>query len=210
MDERGDLADRVGALRAHYDTIASSRAQPEDLHLMEQVGSLAEWLDGAREDLSMLGAGSIVEHQIPAATNELEAVTIHTEAATTRILYECEALERAMDGTTCHPAVSVAVARVYEACSFQDITAQRIAKVVQTLRLLETHLSHIVRIVGYVPLPEPSPGEQRGLLNGPQQSHEHGVLGCLRQIVYDIAVRRHRVAIDQHRCRRHTFLAERR
>ena len=60
---------------------------------------------------------------------------------------------------------------IYEACSFQDITGQRISKVVATLKAIDAKVAHIV--AAFTPelddadaLPEmPADAE---LLNGPQ------------------------------------------
>ena len=41
-----------------------------------------------------------------------------------------------------------AVTRIYEACSFQDITGQRITKVVTTLKVIEEKVAHIISTFG--------------------------------------------------------------
>ena len=60
--------------------------------------------------------------------------------------------------------------RIYEACSFQDITGQRIAKIVATLQVIEAKVAHI-RAVASEPTrhhePEAEP-QRPDLLNGPQ------------------------------------------
>jgi chemotaxis protein CheZ len=64
------------------------------------------------------------------------------------------------------------VTKIYEACSFQDITGQRITKVVTTLKTIEAKIAQIIDRFGVKRAPadaEPAvaaPGT--GLLNGPQ------------------------------------------
>ena len=41
-----------------------------------------------------------------------------------------------------------AVTQIYEACSFQDITGQRITKVVTTLKAIEGKVAHIISTFG--------------------------------------------------------------
>jgi chemotaxis protein CheZ len=69
------------------------------------------------------------------------------------------------------------VTRIYEACNFQDITGQRISKVVATLKTIETRLVSLAAAVGHgegaaksgKPAPQDgSKGSDAGLLNGPQ------------------------------------------
>ena len=45
-------------------------------------------------------------------------------------------------------AITDAVTNIYEACNFQDITGQRITKVVTTLQHIETELDKLVRVFG--------------------------------------------------------------
>lgn len=45
-------------------------------------------------------------------------------------------------------AVAAAVTRVYEACSFQDITGQRIGKVVTTLKYIEAKIDALLTAFG--------------------------------------------------------------
>jgi chemotaxis protein CheZ len=70
------------------------------------------------------------------------------------------------------------VTRIYEACNFQDITGQRISKVVATLKTIETRLVSLAAAVGHgggAAAKAGKPGPQDGakpsdadLLNGPQ------------------------------------------
>ena len=78
-----------------------------------------------------------------------------------------------MAGTLQSDAAGVlqeATTKIYEACSFQDITGQRITKVVATLKAIDNKVGHIIatfdRREGHPP-PRPAPPEG-SLLNGPQ------------------------------------------
>jgi chemotaxis protein CheZ len=74
-----------------------------------------------------------------------------------------------------------AVTRIYEACSFQDITGQRIGKVVTALKAIETRISSVVSAASGMPGAVPAPAaaavarplddgrtEGEKLANGPQ------------------------------------------
>ena len=79
-------------------------------------------------------------------------------------------------------AVTNAVTAVYEACGFQDITGQRISKVVAALQHIECKVGSILDAFGdridrgtAPPKPAPKNGTERPdehLLNGPQLPSE--------------------------------------
>ena len=68
------------------------------------------------------------------------------------------------------------VARIFEACSFQDITGQRINKVVKTLKYIETKIDALLMAfdggVGGEPAAAPAGGQtvapQDEFISGPQ------------------------------------------
>ena len=95
----------------------------------------------------------------------------HTAAATDQILETCETLDRvagALDGELA-ASLQDATTRIYEACSFQDITGQRITKVVATLKTIESKVAHIVAVVGGAGAEASAPvSADAALLNGPQ------------------------------------------
>ena len=76
------------------------------------------------------------------------------------------------DGLTGEPAeqLQVATTRIYEACGFQDITGQRITKVVAALKMIEAKIAHIVATFSDQREGQniPKPEEDVALLNGPQ------------------------------------------
>jgi chemotaxis protein CheZ len=116
-----------------------------------------------------------MDRDIPFATDELDAIVDHTAVATNAILESCEMLDEVAATVTGDAAARLqeAVTKIYEACSFQDITGQRITKVVTTLKVIEAKVAQIMTTFGV----EIEPGEKREaapnhheavLLNGPQ------------------------------------------
>jgi chemotaxis protein CheZ len=67
-----------------------------------------------------------------------------------------------------------AVVRIFEACNFQDITGQRIDKVVRTLDFIEERVANMIQTWGseaFINLPPPvevAENAEKQLLNGPQ------------------------------------------
>jgi chemotaxis protein CheZ len=128
----------------------------------------------ARAEIPKLRADDITDDHIPSATDELDAIVAHTAVATDIILECCEKLDTlgpTLSGEA-GQVVQDVTTRVYEACSFQDITGQRITKVVSTLKAIESKVAHIVEVFRRDAFATAAPEEtvpvEVSLLNGPQ------------------------------------------
>ena len=87
--------------------------------------------------------------RIPEAGRELEAIVQSTEDATGTIMDAAEEIMGAdMSSSEGADAINDACKRIFEACSFQDITEQRISKVVSTLTFIEERLNQLERTWG--------------------------------------------------------------
>ena len=125
--------------------------------LSAEVHATVQLVDYSEENLSgQLGKiheqiASLVA--IPAATTrnsglELEAVVLATESAANVIMEAAEEIQNWLDGGSQDPAslraVSEKVNSIFEACSFQDVTGQRIRRAIQHLQQVETMLEGMV------------------------------------------------------------------
>ncbi len=141
--------------------------------LLDEVQALGSTVSAARDEIAKLKADKdFGVSPIPGATDELDAIVDHTAAATETILTACEALDEFAGGLAEAECsfIQAHTMQVFEACSFQDITGQRISKVVAALKLIE---ARIERIAGTYGVSEADPAEQARdpLLNGPQAPH---------------------------------------
>jgi chemotaxis protein CheZ len=79
---------------------------------------------------------------------ELEAVVQATEAAANTILEAAEAIQDWISGSARDAAsiqaLAVRVNEIFEACSFQDVTGQRIRRAIQHLQQVETMLERFL------------------------------------------------------------------
>ena len=143
-----------------------------DTSLLTEVEELGRTIASAKAEIAALKVADINAAHIPSATDELDAIVAHTAAATESILETCETLDRLAGemGEEASAALQDATTRIYEACSFQDITGQRITKVVATLKTIDAKVAQIVAAFSGrsidVAVPEPEP--VGALLNGPQ------------------------------------------
>ncbi|MCG8596317.1 MAG: protein phosphatase CheZ [Kiloniellales bacterium] len=146
-----------------------------------EIEALARYIQETKSEIASLRPDEITDTHLPAATDELEAVVGATEKATESIFEAVEKIEELTAGMDEEVSAKVvdAVTMVYEACSFQDITGQRITKVVNALKhieakveaLLEAFGSELKRDLQKAPGTPAKPVDQRpdgDLMNGPQ------------------------------------------
>jgi chemotaxis protein CheZ len=148
--------------------------------LLAELEGLGRTVARAKQEIASLQVEDITISHIPSATDELDAIVGHTAAATNEILDVCETLEGVAGrvGGAEAEALGTAVTRIYEACSFQDITGQRIGKVVSALKAIEARVAQVTSRFGaaaHGPPPESVPAQRteeesegRRLANGPQ------------------------------------------
>jgi len=150
-----------------------------NLRLFAEIESLSTFINSAKAEIAALRPDEITQQHLPTATDELEAIVGATERATNTIFEAVESIEAQAEHMEPEVAEAVtnAVTAVYEACGFQDITGQRISKVVGALQHIEQKVSSILEAFGdqmdHMPVEKPGPrtGSDRPdghLMNGPQ------------------------------------------
>ncbi len=156
-----DPAMIANVVRAILATMSGDLSSKETA-LLSEVEELGRTIASAKAEIAAIRADDITGQHIPSATDELDAIVSHTASATNAILEVCETLDQV--GATLQGRTSAqlqeATARIYEACSFQDITGQRITKVVSALKAIETKVAQIVAAFGPV---------DRTLFDGPAE-----------------------------------------
>jgi len=124
---------------------------------------------------SETGTDKNIQH----AATELEEVVRHTEEATNMIMDKADAIIKAATSVS-DPALGAQInddaLNILETCSFQDITGQRIRKVLKTLEQTEMRLMKLIKLFGgqlppLANIETLSTGTERpdeALMNGPQ------------------------------------------
>jgi chemotaxis regulatin CheY-phosphate phosphatase CheZ len=132
----------LSIMRRYFNTI--------DISIYGELREMSQHISKAREEIAELRPKDLKEERIPRAGKELEAIVQATEAATGTIMDAAEEIMN-VDGSdpdADQQVVTDACMRIFEACSFQDITGQRITKVVSTLTYIEDRLSSLQTIWG--------------------------------------------------------------
>ncbi len=106
---------------------------------------LANYIADARREIATMRPGDLKDNQIPRAGLELDAIVKATETATEAIM---AATEQIMDEAGRSAPVNDACMRIFEACSFQDITGQRIGKITRTVGAIEDGFHCVAILAG--------------------------------------------------------------
>lgn len=154
-----------------------------DPKLLSELEALSSSSNTASRKAVDVNLDEIRVTHIPAAKDELEEIVSATELATDSIMNALEHIEKlagdldqeVLDQVTGH------VLNIYQACSFQDITGQRITKVTEILGSIESVADSALarlgddaaqrRVLAYreqQSLRDARRGEDANLLNGPQ------------------------------------------
>ena len=160
-------------------------------NLFREIEVLARFIQTAKAEIASLRPEEIKHEHLATAADELEVIVGQTEEATNSIFSAVETIEslcEEMDPALAEK-VTNAVTEVYEACGFQDLTGQRIGKVVGALQHIEHRIEGLLQAFGaeFEGLPEgalkpspsplgPPPGKvarpDEDLMNGPQMPGE--------------------------------------
>jgi chemotaxis regulatin CheY-phosphate phosphatase CheZ len=147
-----------------------------DTSIFNQVQQMSELITAMRTDIAQLRPDDLKDEDIPRAGLELDAVVQNTEDATNNIMEAAEAIMSAdlSDVDTATGTINDACMQIFESCSFQDITGQRVSKVVKTLAHIEARLESMCSDwtdeLGAAALPDDSEVDTRpdaDLLHGP-------------------------------------------
>lgn len=132
----------IGTMQAFFRSI--------DTSIYRECRALSEYISNARSEIAALQPGNLETDRIPRAGMELDAIVQQTEEATNTIMAAAEEIMGAdtSDAEAYQALVQDAIMRIFEACSFQDITGQRISKVVQTLAHIETRVAELRDLLG--------------------------------------------------------------
>jgi chemotaxis protein CheZ len=166
--EIGEVYELKAELDAMKDAIVSTKSEIATLRRSERQGS------GMRR-----------------VAGELDAVVEATEEATTAILSAVEDIELQASmlkaagvetgNNDCVGAILDRTVTLYEACNFQDLTGQRITKIVGVLKFVEERLDRVIGVWGgleafrdLVEQGNEGRADERGFLNGPRLEEDPG------------------------------------
>mgnify|MGYP002713261694 CR=1 FL=1 len=141
-------------------------------------------IDDTKKEIATLHVTGFNGEEMSRVADELDAIVVGTETATETILSAAEDIDqqsatllanlRAEANQGMVDDIQQDVIKIFEACNFQDLTGQRISKVVNTMRFIEDRIKKMIDIWGgtdsfqdIVPDEMEKPVGDAALLNGP-------------------------------------------
>jgi chemotaxis protein CheZ len=180
----GEAASRETA-EAHA-LLETYRAQIEQCEKLKvELDLIYDAISRTKREIAVLHGNSFNGEEMAKVNGELGAVVGGTEEATQQILEAAESIDNAATALSrvtspdqqklLSEEIQERVVSIFEACNFQDLTGQRIKKVMTTMKFIENHITIMMDIWGGVdaikahapPIVDLREGDDR-LLNGPK------------------------------------------
>ena len=180
-----EVADALALLQTY-------RAQIEQCEKLKvELDLIYDAISRTKREIAVLHGKSFNGEEMARVNGELGAVVGGTEEATQQILEAAESIDQAASALMkvnspdqrklLSEEIQERVVSIFEACNFQDLTGQRIKKVMTTMKFIENHITIMMEIWGGIdaikshapPIVDLREGDQR-LLNGPKLAGETG------------------------------------
>jgi chemotaxis protein CheZ len=168
------------------------RAQIEQCEKLKvELDLIYDAISRTKREIAVLHGASFSGEEMARVNGELGAVVGGTEEATQQILEAAEAIDQATSALASVNSpdqqkllteeIQERVISIFEACNFQDLTGQRIKKVMTTMKFIENHITVMMDIWGGVdaikahapPIVDTREDDEK-LLNGPKLADDVG------------------------------------
>ena len=121
-----------------------------DKSALKEILGLSDLIDGTKREIAALRPDEVKNRHLPTAADELDEIVSETADATNRIMDATEAIMGVMGDVdeAAGEIIGDASNKIFEACSFQDITGQRVTKVVKALMEIENKVDSLIEALG--------------------------------------------------------------
>lgn len=190
------LAEIRSALREQSVSQGDADAHEAELasvnKVKDELGRMYGAIEDTKREIASLHSSTVNGKELARVTTELSAVVEGTEQATETILQSAEAIDEksaalasalgGKDEQALASDIQEQVVTIFEACNFQDLTGQRINKIVRAFGFIEERVHSLMDIWGgptsfeavdSVELEPKSEGDE--LLNGPALEGDENV-----------------------------------
>ncbi|GIX17115.1 MAG: hypothetical protein KatS3mg119_1301 [Rhodothalassiaceae bacterium] len=142
--------DQVGTLVGEL--LAGLKREDDDEHerIIREIRELVAFIERAKNEIVSMQPRTMAAARLPRAREQIDAVVSHTEQAASVIMDAAEELGEIAgsgDGDWAEKVQDISV-RLFEASSFQDLTGQRLTKVMGVLDEVERRLAALAEAIG--------------------------------------------------------------
>lgn len=187
LSQLGEVREEIRKFQERDPTLVRERDRSV---LWSGIETIQDAIRSTRHEIATIHSEGSRGERLTSATSELEAVVNDTEGATETILSAAESIDNLSQELVASltdkdlelaQKIQNEVIRLFEACNFQDITGQRIRKVVKLLVFIEERVQRMTEIWGGSELMERGKTMETregdtALLNGPALSHDTNVV----------------------------------
>lgn len=162
---------------------------PEVARLRKELVGLFNLIQRIRKELAAIRKPGVEgeDDHFNQMSDQLDAIVETTEEATNTIMEQMEAIEDLVQQArqeqnspktqTILDQITDRSNVVFEACAFQDLTGQRVTKVVRTLKFIEERVNRLMQAWGahalaQVKVEQEEKDPDKALLHGPQRKSE--------------------------------------
>ncbi|MDW3207407.1 MAG: protein phosphatase CheZ [Alphaproteobacteria bacterium] len=164
-----------------------------DKQLKSEIVSLVQYIKRFREEIAHMVAADGNQTRFETMADQLDAIVGATETATHSILEHMESVDGLVEeirttddpkarGALCDQ-ISEKTMEAIEACTFQDITGQRVTKIVRSMKFVEERVNKMIDLWGHDEInrlasefaQEDKPQGDDALLNGPALQKEASI-----------------------------------
>ena len=159
--------------------------------LKKELDLIQAAINDTKQEIATLHVTGFRGPEMRRVTDELDAIVGGTESATEHILNAAEEIDQCANTLTALVKteqernltrdILERVVQIFESCNFQDLTGQRINKVVATLKFIEDHIVKMMDIWGgiealkeFTPVAITERDGDAKLLNGPRLADDAG------------------------------------
>jgi chemotaxis protein CheZ len=170
IEDAGKILEKVAG------TITSGNSAAE-IFLRDEIIKIANHIQTTKNEILALSPNTDATKTIGAAAVQLDAVVKATEEAAHTIMDAADEIQNVVGASSADAALKQQItditARIYEACNFQDLTGQRIKKVMHALDFTESRIRRLIGLfssdgtVNPEELAKITPAND-GMLDGPQ------------------------------------------
>lgn len=162
-----------------------SEFRAENDKLRSEILNLFQYIQRMRQEIAHVNSRDDDRTHFETASEHLDAIVESTEVATNGILEQLEDIDGIVDeirdtsgdekiSELCDN-ISQKAMNAIEACTFQDITGQRVSRVIRSMKFVEERVDAMIDLWGRddiealgFELPDDKPTGDEALLNGPQ------------------------------------------
>lgn len=183
-EKKGSITlENLGQILGDIASIPEGDDSGVDILLRKEILAIANYIETTRNEIAALAPKSASAQSQSSETIQLNAVIKATGDAAYSIMDAADEIQNILGGSDIdQPSkekITAVTTKLYEACNFQDLTTQRITKVILALEFTETRIALLAKLFtegGTINMEElrktAANDTNAHLLNGPQLSGE--------------------------------------